>query len=320
MDRQLTLLVKLIDDLLEISRISTGRIVLRRERLDLRNVVRTAVESCQPVVEAAKHRLTVEMPDRAVWVRGDSSRLAQALSNLINNAAKYTPSDGNIHVALRLAGGEALLTVADDGLGIPPEMLDRVFQMFTQVNRTLDRSQGGLGIGLALVRNLIQLHGGKVTAHSEGENRGSVSRSSCPPARQRPRTKGRCPARALMPELLDRCASWWSTTTSMPPTRWPCCSGSGHRTHVAYSGTEALKAATEFRPEAIFCDIGMAGMGGTEVAARLREDTRFATTVMVALTGWGTEDDIRRTHESGFDFHLTKPASSENVQRILSQL
>ena len=321
MDRQLKLMVKLIDDLLEVSRIVTGRIVLQRERLDLRNVVRTAVESSLSFVESAKHRLSVEVPDREVWVRGDTSRLAQALSNLINNSAKYTPSGGSIQVALRSAGDEALLTVSDNGLGIPPEMLDRVFEMFAQVNRTLDRSQGGLGIGLALVRNLIELHGGTVTAYSEGNDRGSVFTIRLPltmteAADERPATGD-----GVAPELIRRMRILVvDDNVDAADTLAMMLNDRGHLTRVVYNGEDALKTAADFRPEAIFCDIGMAGIDGTEVAARLREDTRFATTVLVAITGWGAEEDIRRTHESGFDFHLTKPASSESVQRILARI
>ena len=200
-------------------------------------------------------------------------------------------------------------------------MLDRVFEMFTQVNRTLDRSQGGLGIGLALVRNLIELHGGTVTAYSEGADRGSVFTIRLPlamteAADERPATGDGVETgftRRMRILVVDDNVDAADTLAMMLNER-------GHLTRVVYNGEDALKTAADFRPEAIFCDIGMAGIDGTEVAARLREDARFATTVMVAITGWGAEEDIRRTQESGFDFHLTKPASSESVQRILARI
>jgi signal transduction histidine kinase len=321
MDRQLTLLVKLIDDLLDVSRIVTGRVVLQRERLDLRNVVRTAVESCLPFVETAKHSLSVSLPDAAVWVRGDTGRLAQALSNLVNNAAKYTRSGGSIQVELQSTGDEAVLTVADNGLGIPSEMLDRVFEMFTQVNRTLDRSQGGLGIGLALVRNLIELHGGTVTAFSDGDNSGSAFTIRLPVASSEGMDERPSAGDGVDPALIRRMRILVvDDNVDAADTLAMMLNERGHLTRVVYNGADALKTATDFRPEAIFCDIGMTGIGGMEVAARLRRDARFATTVLVAITGWGTDEDIRLTQQSGFDFHLTKPASSESVQRILSRL
>ncbi len=321
MDRQLTQLVKLIDDLLEISRLSMGRIVLQRERLDLRTVVKVAIESCQPILDAAQHDVSVSLPESEVWVRGDSARLAQAISNLLNNAAKYTLSGGKIDVVLRFSEGQASLSVTDNGLGIPPDMLDTVFQMFTQVNRTLDRSQGGLGIGLALVRNLVELHGGSVSALSQGENQGSTFTIRLPAAVHdsedrasnkecsSPSTSNRSMRILVVDDNVDAADSLGMLLRSK-----------GHDVQVVYSGAAALHAASAFQPEAIFCDIGMRGMGGMEVAAKLREDIRFAPTVLVALTGWGTEGDLQRTRAAGFDFHLTKPASLESVQSILSKV
>jgi signal transduction histidine kinase len=321
MDRQLSQLVKLIDDLLEISRIATGRIALQRERLDLRSVIAAAIEGCQPLLDAAGHQLTVALPDREVWVRGDGARLTQAVGNLVNNAVKYTPGGGTIRVSVEASGDEAVIAVEDNGVGIPRHMLDDVFQMFTQVNRTLDRSQGGLGIGLALVRNLIELHGGTVVADSGGDDRGSrftvrlpathVKRSEAAQLTGAGGTAER--ERALRILVVDDNVDAADSLGMLLEAR-------GHEARVVYDGEAAVRTAADFRPEAIFCDIGMGGMDGIEVAMRLRQDTRFATTVLVAVTGWGTADDVRRTREAGFDFHLTKPASAENLHRILSRV
>ena len=224
-------------------------------------------------------------------------------------------------MALQSTADEAVLTVADNGLGIPPDMLERIFEMFTQVNSTLDRSQGGLGIGLALVRNLIELHGGTVTAFSEGDNSGSVFTIRLPVAITEGADESPSAGDSIDPASIRRMRILVvDDNVDAADTLAMMLNDRGHLTRVVYNGADALKTATDFRPEAIFCDIGMAGIGGMEVAARLRRDARFATTVLIAITGWGADEDIRRTQQSGFDFHLTKPASSESVQRILSRL
>ncbi|MBW8844041.1 MAG: hybrid sensor histidine kinase/response regulator [Burkholderiales bacterium] len=319
MDRQMSQLLRLIDDLLEVSRISTGKLMLQRERLDMRRVVETALEACEPLIARGGHRLEVTLPEEEICVDGDLTRLAQSLSNLVNNAAKYTPDGGHITLTLARVGREAVLTVRDSGVGLPPDMIARVFDMFAQVNLSLDRSQGGLGIGLALVRSLVTLHGGKVSAASPGPGRGStftiqlpVAQDAAMPAPELPKAAlaSARRARILVVDDNDDAATSLALLLSL----------SGHEVHVENGGQAALTAAATFVPDAIFCDVGMPGMGGYEFAARLRQDPRYAATLLIALTGWGTEEDKKRAHAAGFNEHLTKPASLEAVEAVLAKL
>ncbi|RZL33788.1 MAG: hybrid sensor histidine kinase/response regulator [Rubrivivax sp.] len=320
-DRQMSQLLRLIDDLLEVSRISTGKLVLQRERLDLKRVVETALESCAPLLAQGGHRLAVSLPDEAVWVDGDLTRLAQSLSNLVNNAAKYTPDGGTITVSLDARAGQAVLVVQDSGIGLPPDMLDRVFDMFAQVNRSLERSQGGLGIGLALVKSLVSLHGGEVGAESPGIGQGSrftmrLPLAGAPPSAsqvekaQPAAVEPRSPRRILVVDDNEDAAESLAMLLSF----------GGHEVRVEHGGPAALAAAAELLPQAVFCDVGMPGMDGYEVATRLRQDPRFEKTLLVALTGWGSQEDKRRSRAAGFDEHLTKPAGVDLVMALLSRV
>ncbi len=319
MDRQMRQLLRLIDDLMEVSRISTGKLVLQRERLDLRRVVETALESCAPLVARGGHQLSVALPDEALWVDGDAARLAQSLSNLVNNAAKYTPDGGRIAVTLAHAGQQAVLAVQDSGVGLPADMTARVFDMFAQVNRSLERAQGGLGIGLALVRSLVTLHGGQVSAASPGPGLGSTFTIHLPllavqaaPVAAAPEVAAQPnkPLRVLVVDDNEDAAESLAMLLSLE----------GHEVRVQHSGADALEAAPVFQPQAVFCDVGMPGMTGHEFATKLRQDPRFTTTLLVALTGWGTEEDKRRSRAAGFDEHLTKPAGVEAVSVLLAHL
>ena len=320
MERQIEQLVKLIDDLLDVSRIATGKVALRRERVDLRRVIEDAVEGTQPFVDAAQLTLAVELGEEPVCVIGDPSRLAQVVSNLIHNAAKYTGKGGRVQVELQRQADDAVVQVIDTGIGIPRDMLEQVFEMFTQVKRTGARMSDGLGIGLSLVRRLVHLHGGTVTADSAGADRGSTFTMRLPIAVQPPAASSAADEaahgkaqRSMRVLVVDDNADAADTLAIQLET-------SGHRTRIAYNGQRALQAAHEFDPEVVFCDIGMAGMDGHEVARRLRADHRHASTVLVALTGWGSDEDKRRTRHTGFDFHLVKPVSSDAVDDILSRL
>jgi CheY-like chemotaxis protein len=320
MDRQVTQLVKLIDDLLEVSRISTGKVVLQTERIDMRRVVEAALESSQPAILASQHTLRIDLPQAPVWVEGDPSRLEQVICNLVNNACKYTPRGGNIRVSLTQVSGQATLQVIDNGLGIPQEMLPAVFEMFTQVDRNLDRAQGGLGIGLSLVRRLMELHGGEVRADSPGPNHGSTFTvvlplidPDAPIASEQVAAGARTAARPLRVLVVDDNRDAADALSMLLATH-------GHETRIAYGGAAALEIAEEFQPETVFCDLGMPGMNGFEVATRLRRDRNRATPMLVALTGWGTDEDKRKTREGGFDFHVTKPITFEDVDRILSHV
>ena len=224
MHRQLSHMVRLIDDLLDVSRITSGKVTLRKERVSLRAVAETAVEASRPVIEASGHTLTLALPEEPVWLAADPTRLSQVVSNLLTNAAKYTPEGGRIELAASREGGEVVVRVADTGLGIPPGMLDEVFEMFTQVNRTLDRSQGGLGIGLALVKRMVELHGGTITAESPGLGKGSTFTVRLPLVEA---CAGPTEARstAETPSVSRRCpaaACWSSMTTWTGPRAWRC--------------------------------------------------------------------------------------------------
>jgi len=315
-ERQMNQLLRLIDDLLEVSRISTGKLVLQRERLDLRRVVDIALEACAPLIESGGHRLAVTLPDEPIWVDGDLTRLAQSLSNLVNNAAKYTPDGGSIAVSLARSGEQAVLAVQDSGVGLPPDMIGRVFDMFAQVNRTLGRSQGGLGIGLALVKRLVRLHGGEVRAESAGPDQGSrftvrLPLAEAPAAVQAPAAvpAQAQPRRVLVVDDNEDAAESMAMLLSLL----------GHEVRVQHDGPAALATAAEFLPQAVFCDVGMPGMDGFEVATRLRQDPRLAATLLVALTGWGSQDDRKRSHAAGFDAHLTKPASLDAIMALMAE-
>ncbi len=318
MARQMNQLRRLIDDLLEVSRITTGKLVLQREPLDLRQVIAMAIEASQPLIDQGGHDVSVSLPDQPLWVDGDLARLSQAVSNLLNNACKYTPDGGRIWVTLAARDTEAVLTVRDSGVGLPPDMTGLVFDMFAQVNRSLARAQGGLGIGLALVRSLVLMHGGRVHAASPGPGKGSSFTIELPlaPGRSMPATHPPLPDASQAPSLRvlvvddnDDAATSLSMLLAMY----------GHVVEVENRAQAALEKAASFKPQAVLCDLGMPGMSGHEFARRMRQDPQFAGTLLVALTGWGAEDDKRRSREAGFDAHLIKPASIDEVLALLAQ-
>jgi two-component system, sensor histidine kinase len=323
MDRQSRLLIKLIDDLLDVSRIATGKMDLRRDRLDLRAVVEAGVEMGQTGVDAGRHELRIELPAGPLWAVGDQARLAQVVGNLVNNAAKYTPDGGRIHVSLRGEGVRGLVRVADNGVGMPAEAIPHVFEMFTQVNRTLDRSQGGLGIGLSLVHQLVELHGGSVQAESNGVGKGSTFTLrlplaqamfvTAPPEPVAPELHAESLPRRLRLLVIDDNADVADSLAAL-------LEESGHEARTEYGGAAGIRAAVEFAPDVVFCDIGMPGINGHEVAFELKAKPQFASTLLVAVTGWGSDEHHRRTREAGFDVHLTKPVDPEAVQELLARI
>ncbi len=316
MERQVEHLVRLVDDLLEVSRVSHGKIELRKERLDLAVVVDRAVDLNRESIDAAGVLLRVILPDAPVLVDADPVRLAQIFGNLLNNAMNYTDRGGQIEVAVRRVADEAIVSVADTGVGIPKDKLPHVFDLFVQGDATPGRDKGGLGIGLSLVRSLVELHGGEVEAHSEGEARGSrfVVRlpltANLEVSAPSPRS-GSCAAassrRVLIvddtPEVADSFAILLETL--------------GVQVRVAYSGAQGLAASSEFEPELVFLDIGMPGMDGFETARRMRDQPAGRKAVLVALTGWGEDEMRRRVQEAGFNRHLTKPASMGDLEALL---
>jgi PAS domain S-box-containing protein len=321
MERQLAQMVRLIDDLLDVSRISSGKVVLQRSRVDLRAIAELAIEASLPFIVAGHHEFKADLPDGPVWVDGDASRLSQVMINLLNNAAKYTAEGGKIRLVLTIDESQAVVQVIDNGVGIPPEMLTEVFDMFTQVNRTLDRAQGGLGIGLSLVQRLTELQGGSVKADSAGLGSGStftvrlplLAAAESPPGPQdaeaREESK-RPPLRILVIDDIPDVADVMKMMLDME----------GFETQVAYSGATALDIARRFAPDVIFCDIGLPVMDGHEIARRIRADPAIEPATLIALTGWGAEAEVRRTRESGFDFHMVKPVDANALLELLSHI
>ena len=320
MERQLGQMVRLIDDLLDVSRINSGKIALRLERLSLQEVVASALEASRPLIDAAGHSLSVDLPTDLVWLEADPTRLSQVLSNLLSNSAKYTWTGGQIHLAAKLLGEEVCITVTDNGAGIPEDMLSGVFDMFTQIKRTLDRAEGGLGLGLSLVKTLVQLHGGTVRADSPGIDQGSKFTVTLP-AVPRPDSQ---PTRAAIDPTSKMTDSWRilvvDDNVDAAETMVMLLDLSGHQARSAYEGQQALDMAFSFRPDLVFLDIGLPDMNGYEVARRLLADPATASTKLVALTGWGTDDDIRKSKVSGFHAHLTKPVDHEAVEALMVSL
>jgi PAS domain S-box-containing protein len=321
MERQLGQMVRLIDDLLDVSRITRGKLQLRRERVDLAAVVRAAVETARPVIEASAHELTVALPPEPVYLEADPVRLAQVFANLLTNAAKYTERAGRIRLTALRDGPEVAVAVRDTGIGIAPEKLAGLFQMFSQVDTALERSQGGLGIGLSLVRGLVEMHGGSVEARSEGLGRGSefVVRlpvadgpgpSGLPPAGGGAAGESRPRRRILVADDNRDAADSLAMMLQLQ----------GHGVHTSHDGQEAVVAAEEFRPDLILMDIGMPRLNGYEACRRIRGRPWGKDLVIVALTGWGQEEDRRRATEAGFDEHLTKPVAPATLEKLLAGL
>jgi signal transduction histidine kinase/CheY-like chemotaxis protein len=316
LERQVAQLRRLVDDLLDLVRITRGDIPLRRERVDLVEVVSEAVRGTAPRVERSRHRLAVESPPEPVVIEGDPFRLEQVVANLLSNAIKYTPAGGRITVRLGRDGSDAVLAVNDSGIGIGPDLLPHVFEPFTQAERSLDRAQGGLGIGLTLVRKIVGMHGGSVEARSEGLGLGSelVVRlpAAAPALADLPAVQGsERPAAPLHVLLVDDHRDAAASLAELLRME-------GHTVDVAPDGPAALVAASVRRPAVVLLDLGLPGMDGFEVARRLRADVGLAEVTIVAITGYGREEDRRRSAESGFDHHLVKPVDLDVLQRLLA--
>jgi PAS domain S-box-containing protein len=323
MERQLKHLVRLVDDLLDIARISSGKMELRKQRTDLNAVLASAVETSMPLVRTAGHTLSVQLSDENLEVVADATRIAQVVSNLLNNAVKYTPDGGRIELAARREDGEAVVTVTDTGIGIAPQALPQVFEMFTQVGPKLERAPGGLGIGLALVRRLVELHGGRVLAESPGMGGGSTFTVRLPLAA--PVADAAAAAAPLSGEAIASSAPAFRVlvvddNVDAAESLAALLELQGHATRVAHDGNQALAAAHDFRPEIVFLDIGMPGKDGYQVARELRRQPETRQAVLVALTGWGAQDDRARTRNAGFDHHLTKPAGLADVEGLMSRV
>jgi signal transduction histidine kinase/CheY-like chemotaxis protein len=318
--RQVRQIVRLVDDLMEVSRITRGKIDLRLERVPIAEVVHGAVETSQLAIERAGHQLALALPDEALVLQADRVRLTQVFANLLNNAAKYTDPGGRIWVDVWRDGAEVAVSVRDTGIGIPPEELPRVFDMFAQVHRAAGRGQGGLGIGLTMVRSLVEMHHGRVEAHSGGSGKGSEFLVRLPLARQdelRLERVGLAQPRPDAPFAGQRILVV-DDNRDAADTLGLLLEADGAEVRVVYDGRAAVAMAESFLPASVLLDIGMPGMDGYEVARRLRQDQRFSAVRIVALTGWGQDSDRRQTRNRGFTHHLTKPVSLEELHRILT--
>ncbi len=316
-ERQMKHMQRLVDDLLEVSRITTGRVQLRRERVVVSRIVEGAVETARPLIEERRHQLSVSIPPEPIWLNADVSRLEQVLVNLLTNAAKYTGDGGRIWVTVQQEGELCVLRVRDNGVGISKELLPRIFDLFTQAERSLDRSQGGLGIGLALVQRLTNLHGGTVMAESAlGQGSEFIVRlpvllTDGLPTKQATVESNQLPARSLRVLVVDDNVDTVLSFSML-------LRASGHDVHTAHDGMEAVEAALEYKPDVVLLDIGLPVLNGYEVARRIRLEPTLKYVVLIALTGYGQEADRQTALQAGFDHHLVKPARLEQLQKILS--
>ena len=319
MERQVNHMVRLVDDLMEVSRITRGKIELRKELIEVAAIVRSAVETSRPLIEAAGHQLALTIPPEPLTLEGDSVRLTQVVANLLNNAAKYTDNGGQIWLTVGRDAEGVSISVRDTGTGIPPDMLPQVFDLFTQVDRQANRAQGGLGIGLTLVKSLVEMHGGSVRAHSEGTGRGSEFVVRLPLATSHPAGRSRAeggsytvlaPRRVLVVDDNHDAADSLGMLLKLL----------GADVHIVYNGPDALEALAAYQPAVVLLDIGMPGMDGYEVARRIRQQPAARPVTLIALTGWGQEADRKRSQTAGFDYHLIKPADVSVLETILVSL
>jgi len=318
-DRQTRALTRLVDDLLDISRITQNRLELRREPASLSAIVEAAIESSRPLIDSGGHTLEVKVPDEPIVLLADVTRLAQVISNLLNNASRYSDKKGHIHVDVRREAEQAVVRVTDEGIGIPAAMLNRVFDMFVQVDRAHERGRGGLGVGLALSKQLVEMHGGTITGHSPGPGLGSTFELRIPIA---PEVEASVRAIGMKDDLPtsrfrmlvvdDNKDSVDSLSTLLRLM--------GNDVHMAYDGVEAVHAAHMYRPDIVLLDVGLPLQNGYEAARLIRSEPWGSSVVLIALTGWGQEQDRRKSREAGFDHHLVKPVDPKALMVLVSEL
>jgi PAS domain S-box-containing protein len=317
MERQVRHLVRLVDDLLDVSRITRGKIQLRTEPVELANVVAQALDTSRPLLEARRHQITVSLPPEPLWLQADLTRLAQVCSNLLNNAAKYTEEGGYVWLTAKRQDHEVVLRVRDTGIGMTAEMLTQAFELFAQADRSLDRSQGGLGIGLTLVRSLVQLHGGNVQAFSEGPGKGSefvvhlpLLKESRPATSASTQPSGRGSSRRIL--VVDDNADAANSLALFLKM-------AGHEVCTVYEGPAALQTARVFQPEVVVLDIAMPGMDGYAVARQLRREGGLENVLLLALTGYGQEENRRLSREARIDHHVLKPVDPDALLALLAE-
>ena len=313
--RQVTQLTRLVDDLLDVSRITQGRIELKREPLELGSIIAQAIEVVDSLIREQRHKVSIAAGYQPLYVLGDNARLVQCVGNVLTNAAKYTDPDGEIKIRSYSSGNTAVLQIADNGVGISPDLLPRIFDLFVQSERTLDRSQGGLGIGLSVVKRLIEMHGGQVQASSEGLGRGAnfeirLPLIERPRAPVDPRPESRLPRQKIL--IVDDNVDAADTLALLLEL-------DGHETQAVYLSTEAIERATWFKPDVVLLDIGLPVMNGYELARKFRSTPELAGVRLVALTGYGKSEDQQRTKAAGFDDHLVKPVDAATLNAALAQ-
>ena len=317
-DRQVKMLARLVDDLLDVSRITRGKITLREERVVVSDLIAQAVESAQPLIDARALRLTVSVPPEPIALIADPARLAQVLTNLLTNAASYTPQGGSISLTAAAADDSLLLKVRDTGIGMAPELAAKAFDLFVQGDVSLERTRGGLGIGLTVVRHLVEMHGGSVEAHSEGQGRGAEFLIRLPLATPTPARAQTVPSPSPPPThsrklLVVEDNADASETLAAVLRLW------GHEVRVSADALDALEVAGEFRPDVVLSDLGLPGMSGYELAHELRQRPELGSVVLIALSGYGREEDARRARDAGFDHHLVKPPDLARLAALLGR-
>jgi signal transduction histidine kinase len=320
MDRQVSHMVRLVDDLLDVSRITRGRVELRRETVSVVDVVHRALEASEALIEESRHALDLTLPDEALLLDCDPVRIAQVLTNLLNNAAKYTSPGGRISLFAGRVGSDVEIRVRDTGAGIPAQMLPKVFDLFTQIDRTYDRAQGGLGIGLTLARSLVEMHQGRIQAESAGVEQGSTFTITLPLARESAVPAARSSRRDLGAVRVSRRILVVDDDSDTAETLSMLLELLGDEVSVANDGMAALAAVERVHPSVILLDIGMPGMDGYEVARRLRDLPGGSQLSLIALTGWGQREDRERSHGAGFDHHLVKPVALATLETLLASL
>jgi CheY-like chemotaxis protein len=321
LERLVGQMARLVDDLLDMSRITRGKIELRKERVELAPILEHAAEAARAHYRAMSHDLTVELPPQPILLDADPTRLAQVVGNLLNNACKFTDPGGHVRLALERDGGTAVIRVRDDGIGIAAEQLSHVFEMFVQADTSLERSRDGLGIGLTLVRTLVEMHGGTIEVHSEGLGRGSEFVVRLPVLPAKTESPAKEPVREQEPAtaarrrilIVDDNPDGAESLATLLALR-------GHETRTARDGLEALDVAERFRPDAMLLDIGLPKLNGYEVCRRIRQEAWGRDLLMVAVTGWGQDEDRDRSLDAGFDTHLVKPVDSRVLTELLASL
>jgi signal transduction histidine kinase/ActR/RegA family two-component response regulator len=321
-DRQVNYLTRLTDDLFDVSRITREKLVLQKEPVNLTEIIKAAIESSRPLIDQRKHELAVTMSQESIYVDADRLRLTQVFMNLLNNAAKYTPDPGHIWLNVEQAGDTVVVRVKDTGVGIAPENLPHVFELFYQVDRSFTRNEGGLGLGLTLVQRLVEMHGGKVEVRSDGINRGSEFIVHLPVITYQPvvddlekidRYNASAPRRCRRILVADDFPQSAETLARL-------LQQDGNEVQVVQDGAAAVEAAAQFHPDVVLMDIAMPKLDGYEAAKQIRQQPWGKEMVLIALTGWGQQQDRRRTQDAGFDAHLTKPVNYEAIMTVLANL